>query len=234
MASLAIDYSSSSLSPQAVLQPSLTQQPATSRDLALVASAQSGSAAAFAQLRELYSARIYRTVLAITKNHEDAEDALQDTFLRAYLALKNFEGRANFYSWLTRIAINSALMLLRKRRARPEVSFATGAENQEELQTFEFPDASPTPEQICDQRQRHTRLMRAIRKLEPRLRAVVEIQMRHDCSVRDIAEMLEISEAAVKSRLYRARARLTAARVFSGVSLPRQSKGSIQAVELVA
>ncbi|MFC5861135.1 RNA polymerase sigma factor [Acidicapsa dinghuensis] len=224
MASLATDYSSLSLNSNLAIQPSPMQHPNLSRDLALVTAAQSGSSAAFTELREIYSARIYRTILAITKIHEDAEDALQDTFLRAYLALNNFEGRANFYSWLTRIAINSALMLLRKRRGRPEISFATSADSQDALQVFEFPDAAPTPEQLCDQRQRHLRLMRAIRKLEPRLRAVIEIQMRHDCSVRDIAEMLEISEAAVKSRLYRARARLTAARVFSGISFSSTSK----------
>lgn len=218
MASLAMKYPSSSLTPKAAMQPSFAQHDGATRDLALVADAQSGSPAAFTELRERYSARVYRTILAITKNHEDAEDAVQDAFFRAYLALKNFEGRANFYSWLTRIAINSALMLLRRRRARPEVSFTTGAENQEEPQAFEFPDTSPTPEQICEQRQKHVRLMRAIRKLEPRLRAVVEIQMRHDCSVRDIAERLKISEAAVKSRLYRARATLMAARVFKAES----------------
>lgn len=234
MASLAMEYPSSSLSSPARMQPTPAQLQNTRRDLALVADAQSGSASAFAELRELYSGRVYRTILTITKNHEDAEDALQDAFLRAYLALNNFEGRANFYSWLTRIAINSALMLLRKRRARPEVSFATGTESQDEMQVFEFPDISPTPEQICDQRQRHVRLMRAIRKLEPRLRAVVEIQMRQDCSVRDIAEMLDISEAAVKSRLYRARARLTAARVFGGISRTRHANTSLQSRELVA
>lgn len=206
----------------------LQPQNCLTRDLALVAAAQAGSPAAFAELREIYSARVYRTILSITKNHEDAEDALQDAFLRAYLALKNFEGRANFYSWLTRIAINSALMLLRKRRARPEVSFTPIADGQEEMHAFEFPDSAPNPEQLCDQRQRHVRLMRAIRKLEPRLRAVVEIQMRQDCSVRDIAQMLEISEAAVKSRLYRARARLTPTRVFGGLSFTRRTAAQLQ------
>lgn len=234
MASLAVNCTTLSLASPALMQPSPLPHQGTSRDLALVAAAQSGSAAAFAELREVYSPRVYRTIFAITKNHEDAEDASQDAFLRAFLALKNFEGRANFYSWLTRIAINSALMLLRKRRSRPELSFANGSEHNEELQAFEFPDASPTPEQICEQRQRQIRLMRAIRKLEPRLRAVVEIQMRHDCSVRDIAEMLQISEAAVKSRLYRARARLTPARVFGNVAFPRRESKATRQRELVA
>ena len=82
----------------------------------LVAAARSGSSAAFAELREIYARRVYWKLLNMTKNREDAEDALQDTFLRAYMALHTFEERSSFYSWLTRIAINSALMILRKRR----------------------------------------------------------------------------------------------------------------------
>src|SRR5258708_206732 len=89
----------------------------------LVSAAQAGSSSAFGELRDIYSPRVYRQLLTITKNREDAEDALQDAFLRAYLAIHAFEGRSTFYSWLTRIAINSALMILRKRRTRPEISF---------------------------------------------------------------------------------------------------------------
>jgi RNA polymerase sigma-70 factor (ECF subfamily) len=89
----------------------------------LVAAARSGSSAAFAELREIYAQRVYRKILTMTKNREDAEDALQDTFLRAYLALHTFEERSSFYTWVTRIAMNSALMILRKRRLRSEVSF---------------------------------------------------------------------------------------------------------------
>ena len=221
--------------PDSISSPgSLLQHPYPTRDLELVAAAQTGSAAAFAELRDIYSPRVFRTILAITKNREDAEDALQDAFLRAYLALKNFEGRANFYSWLTRIAINSALMLLRKRRARPEISLAPVTEHPEESLPQEFRDTAPNPEQVCEQRQHQVRLMRAIRKLEPRLRVVVEIQMKQDCSVRDIAKKLEISEAAVKSRLYRARARLTASRVFGGLSLRRAEVRQVSNTELVA
>jgi RNA polymerase sigma-70 factor (ECF subfamily) len=92
-----------------------------SRDL--VAAARSGSSAAFAELREIYARRVYWKLLNMTKNREDAEDALQDTFLRAYMALHTFEERSSFYTWITRIAINSALMILRRRRTRAEVSF---------------------------------------------------------------------------------------------------------------
>jgi RNA polymerase sigma-70 factor (ECF subfamily) len=180
----------------------------------LVSAAQAGSSTAFGELRNLYSRRVYRKLLTITKNREDAEDALQDAFLRAYLALHTFEGRSSFYSWLTRIAINSALIILRKRRARPEVSFDNPSETQDETSGFEFRDAGPSPEHICLHRQRYARMLTSIGKLQPRLRQVIEMQMKQTRSVREIAQTLEISEAAVKSRLSRARARLTSTRAF--------------------
>jgi RNA polymerase sigma-70 factor (ECF subfamily) len=174
----------------------------------LVCAAQAGSSAAFGELRDIYSRRVYLKLLSITKNKEDAEDALQDAFLRAYLALHAFEGRSSFYSWLTRIAINSALMTMRKRRARPEVSFDHPHEVDQDNSFLEFKDAGPNPEQICFHRQRCARVIKAIGKLQPRLRQVIEMQMRQSWTVREIARSLEISEAAVKSRLFRARARL--------------------------
>jgi RNA polymerase sigma-70 factor, ECF subfamily len=174
----------------------------------LVTAARSGSAAAFAELREICAHRVYRKLLTITKNREDAEDALQDTFLRAYKALHTFEERASFSTWVTRIGINSALMILRKRRMRSEVSFDHPRETEEDSQDFELKDTGPTPEHICVHRQRYAHLLRSVRKLQPRLRQVIELQMVDDCSVREIAQALHISEAAAKSRISRARARL--------------------------
>ena len=84
----------------------------------IVAAAQAGSSAAFAELHSIYSGRLYQTILSITRNPHDAEEALQETFFKAYRAIKTFEGKSKIYSWLTRIAINSALMILRKRRIR--------------------------------------------------------------------------------------------------------------------
>jgi RNA polymerase sigma-70 factor (ECF subfamily) len=197
----------------------------------LVCAAQAGSSAAFAELREIYSQRVYRQILGITKNREDAEDALQDAFLRAYLALHKFEGRSSFYSWLTRIAINSALMILRKRRKRPEVSIDYPNETGDESRGTEFRYAGPSPEVICLQRQRCLRMLRSISNLQPRLRDVLELRLTHDCSVKEIAQTLEISEAAVKSRLSRARSRLTASRTFRcadgrSQSMPGSHSGS--------
>jgi len=180
----------------------------SSRSKQLVAAARSGSDAAFAELTQLYAQRVYRKLLLITKNREDAEDALQDTFLRAYKALHAFQERASFYTWVTTIAINSALMILRRRRNRAEVSFDRPLEANEDLPDFEFKDTRPTPEHICVHRQRYARTLGSISKLQPRLRQVIEMQMSENCSVREIAQALQISEAAVKSRLRRARMRL--------------------------
>ena len=178
------------------------------RSKELVAAARSGSAAAFAELREIYAKRVYGKLLIITKNREDAEDALQDTFLRAYKALHAFEERASFYTWITTIAINSALMILRRRRIRSEVPFDRSRETEEEIPDLEFKDTGPSPEHICLQRQRYARMLRSIGKLQPRLRQVIEMRMMDSCSSREIAQALQISEAAVKSRLRRARLRL--------------------------
>jgi RNA polymerase sigma-70 factor (ECF subfamily) len=174
----------------------------------LICAAQSGSSAAFAKLQDRYSSRIYKTILGITKNKEDAEDALQESFLRAYVGLKRFEGRANFYTWLTRIAINSSLMILRKKRTHVEISFECVSEADGQCIPLEVRDMMPNPEEFYESRQRHLRLLRSIRKLTPPLRKVVESRMSKECSMSEIARELEISEAAVKSRLSRARKRL--------------------------
>jgi RNA polymerase sigma-70 factor, ECF subfamily len=178
------------------------------RDQRLVYAAQSGCRAAFDELVSLHCRRVRRTILAITKNSEDAEDAMQDSFLRSFLAISRFEGRASFYSWLTRIAINSALMILRRRRARSEFSLNTPQECSDEIAHMDFKDLAPNPEETHYRRQRHIRLTRAIRSLSPNLRKIVQTCVVEECSVREAAEKFNISEAAVKSRLYRARKRL--------------------------
>jgi len=120
---------------------------AASRDLERVAGAKGGSDASFEELQSRYLRRLYRRIQSITRNHEDAEGALQETFLHAYLALDSFEGRSQFASWLTRIAINSALMVLRRRRSRPEVPFEPLPHPGEPSQTVDARDTALNPEQ---------------------------------------------------------------------------------------
>jgi RNA polymerase sigma-70 factor (ECF subfamily) len=180
-----------------------TKTQAMTRDAELVEAARRGSSTAFGQIERLYSRPLYRTIIAITKNQEDAEDALQETFLRAYLALETFEGRASFYSWLTRIAINSALMNIRKRRARAEVFVNPTCEDQEQATPFEIKDIALNPEQVFDQHQRCV----------SNLRGAIQLRMMRECSMKEIACALDVTVATVKSRLHRARRRLASNRI---------------------
>ena len=156
---------------------------AVTQDKEKVSAAQTGSPAAFAEFYALYSRRLYRTILSITKHSEDAEDALQETFLRAYLAFHTFEGRSNIYSWLTRIAINSALLILRKRGTRREVLFDPQPDAQGETFCFEIRDWAPTPELVYDLRLRRVTLIRAIRNLDAGLRIPIQMQISRESSM---------------------------------------------------
>ena len=173
-----------------------------------VMAAQAGSQVAFAELYALYSRRLYRTIFAITKNPEDADEALQETFLRAHVALRAFEGRSTVQTWMTRIAINSALMTLRKRRARPETRFNPQPEDGAEIILFEVKDPAPNPEQAYDLRQRQLTLLHGIWHLQPHLRAPLRMQIMHGWSVREISLALNLSVPAVKARLRKARLQL--------------------------
>jgi len=187
------------------------------RALKIVTDAQAGSAAAFDELQKLYSARLFQTVFRITKNREDAEDALQDTFLRAYVALRKFEARSSVYSWLTRIAMNSALMILRRRRSRPEAILSCLLESEEFYAQLELKDPAPDPEQICALRELSNELSLAIQRLKPRLRAPIEIRLDRELSLKELAHTLNLSVSAVKARLCRARAYLTRKAKVNGV-----------------
>jgi RNA polymerase sigma factor (sigma-70 family) len=176
-------------------------------DMYLVAAAKDGDHQAYAELCRRHSKQILRTVLRITRDVADAEDTLQEALLKAYIHIGGFEGRSTFSSWLTRIAINSALMLLRKKRSQTVYSFETDPD----VDDFKLPepmDTSYNPEESYIQNALENKLDHAIRYLSPTLRAVVQIRYREDASVSDIAKILGISESAVKSRLLRARSKL--------------------------
>ena len=179
------------------------------RDRQLVSEAQAGSSDSFDQLQRLYRSKLYKTILAITRNREDTEDALQDTFMRAYIGLRQFEGRSSVYSWLTRIAINSALMILRRRRVRAEVVLDSPSDERDAACPLEVKDAALDPEQTWAQQQRWNHVLQAIEKLDPKLQAPIRVLMTRECSMDEIAQALDISVSAVKARLHRARRRLS-------------------------
>ena len=203
--------------------------PHTERSMAVggdgVLEAQIDSPIAFQNLYALYSSRLYKSIVSITKNPQDAEDVLQDTFLRAYVAIDTFEGKSSIYSWLTRIAINSALTILRRQRVRAEVLFDPQPDPQLESQAFQVRDNALNPEEACCLKQRQLKTRRAIRCLDPHLRAPLRLQLVQGLSVNEISGALNISVAAVKARLYRARKRLSGAHDLNRSSRP--TKGPV-------
>lgn len=174
----------------------------------LVAAAKMGQQSAFGALYARHSQKILRTTLRITRNQQDAEDALQDSFLSAMLHLGSFDGRSSFSTWLTRIAINSALMKLRKHRASLEVSRDEVLQAREDFAPYDPPDPHPNPEEQAAQVQREEIMNGAIRNLRPPLRQVIEIRRAHELSTRETARVLRITVAAAKSRLFHAKAAL--------------------------
>ena len=207
------------------------QAPTIARKDKRASMAREGSPDAFEEIHATYSRRLYKTILAITKNTEDAEDALQDTFLRAYLGFHTFEGRSSIYSWLTRIAINSALMILRRRRSRPEVLFDPRPDLRPDAHSLEVKDSAPDPGHTYDQRQRQLKILRAIRRLKPQLREPIQMQIAQRYSIKEISRELNVTEATVKARLHRARQRLSTLREFKP---PREQQHSIPCVETLA
>ncbi len=181
------------------------------RDNELVAAVRAGSSAAFEEIEQLYSKRLYRRILSITRNHEDAEDALQDTFMRAFLALGSFQGRSHLSTWLTRIATNSALMVIRRRRhICLEVSLTPAVESGAEFQEFDIRDSGPTLEKFCELKQRFDRTFSAIERLDLKSRTAIGIWSSQECSMKELAHTLDVPVATVKARLHRARKTLAA------------------------
>ena len=176
---------------------------ASAPDDVLVAAAKLGDGPAFAELWERHSQNACRAAHRITKNRADAEDSMQDAWMKAYLHLKTFDGRAKFSTWLTRIAINSALMMLRKKRHHPETPL--GAMEGDTRPYWEIPDRAMDPEKRLIIHESVERLRRKICRLKPGLRQVVEIHESKDASLKEIASLTGITVAATKSRLMRAR-----------------------------
>src|SRR5580700_6715885 len=173
----------------------------------LVAAAKRGDVHAFEELVSRYEAKIFRLTMNITRNREDAEDAMQDAFLKSYSHLKNFHEDSRFYTWLVRIAANEALMRLRKRRPN-QFSLDEPIEGDDNLIPQEIEDWGPSPEQRFAQTEMHEILSNVIDTLEPDFRVVFVLRDIEELSTEETANTLGISVPAVKSRLLRARLKL--------------------------
>ncbi|MGQ9918041.1 MAG: RNA polymerase sigma factor [Bryobacteraceae bacterium] len=174
----------------------------------LVERAQAGDMEAFAELVRRYERRIYRMARQITQNDEDAEDVLQESFLKAFQHLDSFQGQSKFYTWVTRIAVNESLMKLRKRKSDRTVSLDENIETDEEPIVREIAVWDDTPESKYSQEELRQILDRAIDSLKPIFRTVFILRDVEELSTEETAEVLGLSIAAVKSRLLRARLQL--------------------------
>jgi RNA polymerase sigma-70 factor (ECF subfamily) len=176
--------------------------PAASDEI-LVAAAKLGDRLAFMELWTRHSITAFKVAFRIMGNRDDAEDVIQETWMKVYVHLNTFNGRAKFSTWLTRIAINSALMTLRRRRTHREISMEVT--DGETWQHWEIADNTADAEELYARHERAERVRRAICRLRPRLRKVVEIHQLNDRSAKEVAELAGISVSAAKARLSRAR-----------------------------
>ncbi len=185
----------------------VSTQTAFDDESSLVARAKAGDAAAFTRLVERYERKIFRLAKHITQNEEDAEDVLQDAFLKAFEHLQGFQEQSKFYTWLVRIAVNEALMRLRKRRSGQVYSLDEAVDTGEETVAREIA-VWDNPEQRYSQEELRAILQQAMDSLPPIFRTVFLLRDVEELSTEETAEALGISIPAVKSRLLRARLQL--------------------------
>ena len=182
-----------------------TSVPTGFDESALVTQAKAGDQSAFTELVKRYERKIYRLAKNITQNDEDAEDVLQDAFLKAYTHLDSFKGDSKFYTWIVRIAVNEALMRLRKRKTDRTVPLDEPVELGEETVQREIAVWEDNPEQQYSQEEWRRILDEAVDSLKPDFRTVFVLRDIEEMSTEETAETLGISVPAVKSRLLRAR-----------------------------
>lgn len=180
----------------------------TDSDADVVAAAKGGNPSAFEELFHRHERNIYRLALSITGRPEDAEDVLQDAFLRAFEHLGDFRGDSRFYTWLARIAVNAGLMRLRKMRGDKSMPIDDAVNEEGETIPREFREWKPDPEQIMAHGELQAILQQAVRTLSPSRRAIFMLRNVEDLSNVETAELLGLPVTTVKTRLHRGRLQL--------------------------
>src|SRR5271170_5236674 len=180
----------------------------TNDDLDLVHASKNGDVAAFEQLVKRYDRKLFRIAQSVTHNREDSQDAVQETFLKAYQHLAEFRGDSQFSTWLIRITLNQSLMKLRKQRAIREVSLDEDFQADGDTLPMEVVDWAPNAEELYSVSELRNILIKNIEDLQPILRTVFVLQDLEGLSTDQTAEVLNLSQSAVKSRLWRARLQL--------------------------
>jgi len=186
-----------------------------------------GYSAAFDEIWRTHASQILRITHHITRNREDAEDALQDSFLRAYIHLHSFDGRSSLATWLTRIAINSALLILRKRASTPQLSLDDDGDSTNRFCFISAVEPGPSPEKQYSQTEQQAALRLGIGTLRPAARRALELQVLEDRSVKETAEELGLSVSATKSRIFHAKTALRRS------LRPKVSRGSLATGQLL-
>ena len=184
----------------------------------LIAAAKTGRRAPFGELCERHVKKVLRVVHRLMRNRQDAEDAVQDSLLNAFVHVKDFDERSQFATWLTRIAINAALAKLRRNRRVREVPIDEPNPSSEPVAHREFRCDAPDPEESCSLRERKRIVKSAISGLRPRVRNVVELTHLQEHSIRETAQILGISTGAVKSRMFYAKIALHRMPLLQGVA----------------
>jgi len=177
-------------------------------EAALVVQARDGNVSAFTELVRRYEGKIFRLAQHVTQNREDAEDVLQETFMKAYEHLDQFQGNSKFYTWIVRIAVNQALMKLRRKKTGKTVSLDETIDTGEDTVVREIATWDENPEQRFSREELNEILDSAIQGLEPPYRSVFVLRDIEELSTEETAEALGLSIPAVKSRLLRARLQL--------------------------
>jgi RNA polymerase sigma-70 factor, ECF subfamily len=177
-------------------------------DAVPVAAAKTGDTRAFELLVERHERRIFSLAQRMTRNREDAEDVVQQSFQKAFIHLKKFQGESLFSTWLTRIAINEALMLLRRKRGSREVPISESTTEDETALPLDFPDSGPNPEDSCLQREQERILSAAVNELTPGMREAIELRELGELSTGETAQVMGLSVGAVKARVFHGRRKL--------------------------
>jgi RNA polymerase sigma-70 factor, ECF subfamily len=174
----------------------------------LVAAAKRGDAQAFEILVKRHEPRILALALRYTRVREDAEDVVQQSFQKAFVHLHRFEGKSRFSTWLSRIAINEALMCLRRKRTSLEVPIEESFTLDETALPLDFPDSGASPEDNCLHEEQKRILSAAVKELKPRTRKAIELRELRELSTEETARVLGLTTGAVKARLFHARRKL--------------------------
>jgi RNA polymerase sigma-70 factor (ECF subfamily) len=187
----------------------LTSRPVTEEsDWDLVVAAKNGEDSAFEVLVKRYKARIFSLAFHITRNREDAQDVVQQSFQNAFVYLSKFQGKSAFSTWLTRIAINEALMCLRKNRVSGAVSLEEGNSERDSVLSREISDASANPEETYIQLEKERILSFVIDSLPPILQRAVRLYL-DDLTVEEMGQCLGVRTSTVKARLFRGRQKVS-------------------------